>query len=674
MKQFPFIAALTLLGIVQVTGQTSRVQLGLQSGSQVPQHSEPADRQVANYRIEVRLHPELKTVAGHEVLTWSNRGRRDVKEFRFHLYLNAFKNNRSTFMRENSYRLPWASDGHVPDDYWGHIKVESIQILTNGSEPARRIVESGYVQPDDGNPWDQTVLRVVVDEPLPAGETIQFRIEFVSKLPRAARRTGWRKDYFFVGQWFPKIGVFADGEWNCHQYHWVSEYFADFGVYDVLLTIPDRFVVGATGRRVARQDNGDGTVTYHYHQDDVHDFAWTASPRFLEKERVFSDPELPSVQIRLLLLPEHAHLEHRYFRAVEQSLRYFGRWFGAYPYRHLTVVDPAYRSGTGGMEYPTLITGRAHFLRPQSVLSPESVTVHEVGHQWWYGLVANNEAEESWLDEGFTSWAESRLLDSAYGPRRFMKSFFGIPFAFDSVRIAHQTAVLGSLRRRGSDDVMARHSWAYLDRGSYLVNSYYKPEIVMWTLERWIGEELMLEVMRTYFNRFRFKHPTTRDFIDTVNEVTQQDMDWFFEQTFFASELVDYGIERATSKLLPDRIGVFEDEEEKSSTDRYRTEVVVRRLQGAKFPVEVLLVFENGKQIRRQWDGQDRWKRLLVEDPSRLRYAVVDPDRRLLLDIDPINNSRYVEIPGGPSWTTLKWASRWLFWLQNVLESFAFVG
>ena len=635
---------------------------------------------ILDYQIEVALDPVDKTVQGHEVLTWKNPSEEAIQDFCVHLYLNAFRNNRSTFFREGRFRSLWPSDEEIPEDYWGFTRVDSVEVLSSG----RQVIGLDYVHPDDENSEDRTVLMVHVDEPLPPGEAIQFRIDFESKLPRGTRRTGWAEDYFFMAQWFPKMGVLEDEGWNCHQYHRSTEYFADFGVYDVSLTVPGNFVVGATGKRMSQQDDSDGRVTYRYYQEDVHDFAWTASPRFLEKRQLFTDPILPEVEVTLLLLPEHEHLEQRYFTAIAHALRYYGRWFGAYPYDTITVVDPAYRSSSGGMEYPTFLTGGTHFWAPASVLRPEGVTVHEVGHQWWYGMSASNEFEESWLDEGLNSWSESRVQKMAYSPSRYMTRFFGgIPFVFGSLEIPFETASLASVRRSGQADIMTRRGWEYRDNTSYRTNSYSKPEMMLWTLERWLGEETMLKAMKTFFQRYRFQHPTTQDFIDTFNEVAPDDLSWFFKETFFSSERFDYAIEAARSTRIPQPEGIFDDgpvhpisseDDEPEDQREYLTEVVVGRLEGARFPVEVLMVFDDGEEVRREWDGQDRWHRFSFQKPSRLKYAEVDPDRKLLLDIDPTNNSRYRSTEEGFALATRKWAAKWLFWLQNLLETMAFLA
>ena len=126
--------------------------------------------------------------------------------------------------------------------------------------------------------------------------------------------------------------VLEDSGWNTHQFHAATEFYSDYGLYDVRITVPERFVVGASGREVERMENANGTVTHRYEAEDIHDFAWTASPNFLEDTRAFEHPTLPRVNMRLLLQPEHAGQESRHFDATAAALKYYGEWFGAYPY------------------------------------------------------------------------------------------------------------------------------------------------------------------------------------------------------------------------------------------------------------------------------------------------------------------------------------------------------
>ncbi len=456
--------------------------------------------------------------------------------------------------------------------------------------------------------------------------------------------------------------------------------------YDVRLRLPRGFVVGATGRLQERAPNPDGTDTFHFVQEDVHDFAWTASRRFLERKARFDEPGYPPVEIRLLVQPEHAHLAGRYLEATKLALRTYGTWSAPYPYAQITVVDPAWGSRSGGMEYPTLFTGGTPLIAPQELQSPEGVTVHEAGHQFWYGLVANNEPEESWLDEGFDTYMTAKALDHALGPRGWGRRFFGDddgrrlrmgwPFVAAGVAIPRGSESVADLRADGSRDLMTRSAWLYRDAGSYRLNSYGKPALVLQTLEGLLGEQTMLKVLRRYARRFRFAHPTTQDFIATVDGVTGQDWGWFFDETFFSSELCDYAVEvRNAAARAP--TGWFEgpggrlvlkrrEQTDLARPERFESQVTVVRNGGVRLPVELRVEFEDGRSLVERWDGQDRWRRFEYQG-AKVVQAIVDPDRKIAIDVDPVNNEWIAE--EGPAWrASTKWAARFLLWLQTFLE------
>jgi hypothetical protein len=640
----------------------------------------------ASYSIDVRLDPERHTLLGRLELEWRNDGPEAVSTFPFHLYWNAFRNTGSTTAREGGSR--GAPPGHGQDARrFGYAQVKSVR-LASGADltPTMR-----YVQPDDGNPDDRTVMEVQTPEPVPPGQTARFAIEWSALIPHgSAGRAGWVHDYNFMVQWFPKVGAFRNGQWNRHQFHAWSEFFADYGVYDVRITVPEGFVLGATGRREGEPfRNADGTVTHRYVQEDVHDFAWTASRRFLEKKDRFADPGYPPVEIRLLVQPEHEHLSARYLEATKAALRHYGAWSAPYPYAQITVVDPAWTSSSGGMEYPTLFTGGARIFSPPALQSPESVTVHEAGHQFWYGLVGTNEFEEAWLDEGFNQYHEAKTTAAWLGPVGVGRYYFGpaggrgsrtgFPVVAPGVLYGRGFDELPGLRRNGKTDEMARRSWEYRNRPSYGLNSYGKPALSLQTLEGLIGEPAMTRVLRTYAHGARFAHPTSADFIAAVNEVTGRDYRWFFEETWYSSNLCDYAVAVSNRKrrtlegyresdgggleLVPPGQGREEADD---------AEVVIERRGEVRLPVELRVVFADGGTAAESWDGRYRWTRFRYPGRKVVR-ADVDPDGKIALDVDPANNG-WVEDKGEARRAAGKWAARYLFWLQNLLELHLVVG
>jgi hypothetical protein len=654
----------------------------------------PLSPRNANYVIEVKLDPESKTLTGREIITWRNIQTAPTSELWFHLYFNAWRNNRSTWLLEDRLRSRSDRADRIREEDWGYIDVSSMKLLGGiGYEGADLTPELRFVSPDDGNPDDRTVVRVTLPREVAPGESVQVEVAFRVKIPRTFARTGYRGDFFFLSHWYPSLGVYQPTGWNCRQFHAATEFFSDYGVYDVSLTVPRQFVLGASGKQVDRKENGDGTVTYRHVARDVHNFAWTTSPDYLVREQRFEEPGLPPVDMRLLIQPEHLGQAERHLAATRAALKYYGTWFGPYPYDYITVVDPAYGSGAGGMEYPTLFTCGTRLFNPFGGGSPEGVTIHEAGHQFWYAVVGNDEFEHAWLDEGLNSFSDARTYDVAYGDsfvvRRYLKlpgrargAAGFIPVSFPELKRDRMVEGNGldSYRRSATWDEQSTLTYRYYP-GTASGITYSKTALWLSTLERYLGWETLQKIMATHFERWKFKHPTPEDFFAIANEVSGQDLTWFFDQVYRSSESFDYAIDSVASKEaalegFAEQEGELfytkpkKDEGEAEGKKIYRTEVVVRRLGGGRFPVEVLMVFEDGSEQREQWDGLYRWKMFVQERPAKLKHAVVDPERKLLLDLNYTNNSRLLE--SRAALPARKWASKWMIWLQDLLATFAF--
>jgi hypothetical protein len=636
----------------------------------------------ANYSIDATLDPRARTITGRTVITWRNITARPTSELRLHLYWNAWKNTRSSFLRERELAATASQRRQLrarPLEDFGHTTMTAIRLLGAGAAPPVDVTAAKHsIQPDDGNRDDETLARVPLPVEIAPGETVNLEVEWTARVPRTFARTGGVGHYFFLAHWFPKVAVLDATGWAAHQFHAATEFFADFGVYDVRLRVPTGWVVGATGVAQPAKDNGDGTTTHRFVQDDVHDFAWTTSPDYVERVERFEHAGLPPVQMRLLIQPEHLRQADRYFAATRAALRYYGEWFGPYPYPQVTVVDPAWQSGSGGMEYPTLFTGGTRWLAPAGVASPEGVTVHEAGHQFWYGVVATNEFEHAWMDEGLNTFSTARVLDEIM-PRRFhSERFFGgvVPWVFEDLPLSRETDDngLGRYRIDAESDVPATPTWRYWP-GTASSITYSKTALWLNTLERLVGWPTLQRILSTYYARYKFRHPAPQDFFAVANEVSGRDLTWFFDQVYRSSNVFDYGVERLTSEKktvrgLVDRDGRKVAVGAEPLGDAFETTVVVRRHGEAFFPVEVVVRFADGSEAREAWDGQDRWKRFTFERPARAVSAEVDPDRVLLLDVDRTNNSRTLAPMAEVA--AAKWSRRWMLWLQDVLLTYGF--
>ena len=640
----------------------------------------PLSPRNANYTIEVRLDPETRILTGRQVLEWRNRTQEPASELWFHLYWNAWKNTDSTWLREN--RLAPRGPRRVRKDGWAYSRVTAMRVLPQLPFAEEDLAPTmRFVAPDDGNPDDQTVLVAPLTRYVWPGDTVRVEIEFEAKIPRTFARTGYRGDYFFLAQWFPKLAVFeADGTWNSHQFHRPTEFYSDYGVYDVQMTVPTGWVVGATGVEQSQTGNDDGTTTHRYRQADVHDFAWTTSPDFLTEERMFEYEGLNPVRMRFLYQPEHAGQVDRHFKATETALKYYGLWYGEYPYEQVTFVDPAWGSGSGGMEYPTFFTCGTAVWNPFGSGRPEGVTIHEAGHQFWYGIVGNNEFEHAWIDEGLNTFSTARAQTAEYGASMYTQRFFK---GFLPVMIPEivQSRILRSgmnrYRQNARREVQATPTYLYHPASASSI-TYSKTALWLLTLENLLGWETFQPAMSEFFNRWKFRHPEPDDFFAVFNEVSGQDLSWFFDQVYRQEVAFDFAVDRVSSAAVetkgyadrdgePEILEPADDDTDSADETQYETRVVVRRVEDGRLPVEVLIVFEDGEEIHESWDAAEKWKEFTYVRPSKLAYAAVDPDHKLVLDLNVTNNS--MRLAPQSKRASTKWVSKWMVWVQDYLHT-----
>ncbi|MQY78145.1 MAG: M1 family peptidase [Bacteroidetes bacterium] len=643
----------------------------------IPVFSQALSPRIANYKISVKLDPEEKILDGKMTLYWKNPSRDTIRELQFHMYLNAFKNTESTFWQESGGQLRGmkvkASDPMV----WGWVDILRMEDK-NGEDLTSGIK---FIQPDDDNEKDQTVISVPLVNPVEPEGSVDLNIVFRSKLPRIFARTGYSDEYFLAAQWFPKIGVYEPegmryaevGQWNCHQYHSHSEFYANFGVYEVEITLSERFTVGATGVLKSKTDNTDGTKTLLYIAEDVVDFAWTASPVFQVVEDQWQD-----VKIMVYLQPEHLSQADRHTESVKAALSYFDKNLGKYPYSTITIVDPPLRGmGSSGMEYPTFITAGCLWGMPAGMRLTEMVTIHEFGHNYFMGLLATNEFEEAWMDEGFNTYFEARIMDFTYGDKTSFVDFNGFHFGdFENQRLGYTT-----MRNPKIAEVF-RNAWEF-QHGGYGSLSYAKSATWLLTLDRLIGRPTMDEILKTYFERWKFKHPCGKDFIDIVNEIVRKNhgtqfgdsMNWFFDQVLYGSDVCDYKLARIRNKKIKPPEGIHEISGNKMTYKSieyeniiYESKVIIHRLGEVFMPVEVFVHFDNDEEILEKWDGKSRTKEFAYERPEKIVWAQIDPEKKIMIDIDFHNNSLTTKPKRAVIW---KYALKFLFRLQNTMQFFS---
>jgi hypothetical protein len=622
--------------------------------------SGPKSQRIANYKIDARLDAVKHAITATETLTWTNTGTTAVDSLPFHLYLNAFKNDQSLFMKSSKGVVRGA---HASDTAWGYIQVESVQV--GGVELASKF---HYTPPPTAKD-DQTVAELPLPQPVLPNGVVEVNFKFTAQLPEVFARTGYKGDFHMVGQWFPKIGVRQNDQWECHWFHVNTEFFADFGTYDVSLTVPTTYRVAATGVLVTANEAAGNTRTLTYRAEDVHDFAWMADPYMnvlTGKAKVEAPPggSDDTVEVRVYYRAEQKEFAQRHLDAGIGAIERFSADYVPYPWPIMSIIDPPMDAvdGAGGMEYPTLVTtaGDTVFARP-GVRFPEYVTIHEVGHNWFQGMLASNEAEEAWLDEGVNDWADSHVMAELYGATGSAIDWMG------------WQAEAMALRRAFADDPSALPSpiataaYAFVDNRNYALSSYDTTLRALSTLEQTVGSLKFAAAMKAYTKAWAFRHPTGRDLFATLGKELGQDLTWFFGPVFHEVGGLDVQIRTASCRPYHPPRGIFDDgsgghktksEVESPETGSFKCDVVLQNTGTFHVPVDLELRFADGSVQTRTWDdkGGESWKAFELDSASRLTEVWLDPKNKLALD-SPVLHHQRLEGDGAASLRAAAWVS-----------------
>ncbi|MEW6365751.1 MAG: M1 family metallopeptidase [Acidobacteriota bacterium] len=582
-----------------------------------------ARTRVASYRIEASLDAHTKRLTGTTVLDWTNTSVRPVDQLMLHLYMNAFSSFDSTFMRESHS----VSEGFTE---WGWTRLKSVRL--DAEE-----IPWKFLAPDDGNTKDQTVAALSLPRPVPPGDSVGLRMEFETKLPRCISRTGYVGDFMMIAQWYPKIGVLlADGSWACRQFHRDSEFFADFGDYDVTLKLPVGYTVVGSGVQVQKSAH-DTTQVVRFKAARVTDVALAAQPGAQVRRSLWRSPSGKPLRLNLLVQPDHLRYADRHRAAMETALSLLEDWCGPFPLEELTLVDPPWNGmEAGGMEYPGMFATMTPLIEPGDCFSTiEDTTIHETVHQYVPLLVATNEADEPWLDEGLASYLTGRFLDEAYGASRYDLKLARLPLSwFVPVPKLYswQAAKLSWLADPEGDSA-TRRSWEYTSEDSYYTQVYSRSHLVLQGLENNIGTARMKSIFRRFCSRFAHAHATAADFYAVVEEVAGPRAREYLASFLESSAAPDYAVRSLDAIDLGDSNAA-----DAGSAGRTGGRVVVERRSPNAYPVDVCVRFEDGRLDRFSWNAEHPSAEFQYWRP--VADAEVDPDARVLLDTNGINDSK----------------------------------
>lgn len=525
------------------------------------------------YTIDAELDMQKNVITGSETIQITNRTGQTLSELYFHVYPNAFKRNSQSQYQRDLQSIAGIRDlnriyANPNDDAF-----MQISSITNNSRSLDFSVQD-------------TLLRVQMAEPLANDGQIKLTIEFIYDLMEVppegkmaaalAIRSGHRNGVYTISLWYPKLAVYDEAGWHLEPYSYIGEFYGDFADYLVELTVPASFQVGATGK-LEFEVAGSLKKTLSFFAEDVHDFAWVASARYQVKEL-----EWEGITVRALYLDQFALAE----RGLT-ALQFYSEQFGPYAYFVFTIAQV---EAGGGMEYPAIV---------MIGLGSDREIAHEVAHQWWYAAVGNDEFNEAWLDEGFTTYSEERYLIDR------------LSYAEDFAR--------SSLRYHESGEIVLQPASEYTSLSNYAAAVYTKGSGILWMLSGLLGKERFEQLLREYYARFRLQNVTTSDFTSLAEEVSQRELDWFFDQWLRTTKTLDFSVSEV--RTLPQANG------------RYQDAITLQRTGEATMPVVIQLIDSQGVGQKLEWDGQGTTKQFIVEGASPLQSVTIDPERTVLEEI-----------------------------------------
>lgn len=588
-------------------------------------------QQEVNYTIQVALDDEHHLLRGYEEFEYVNNSPDELTEIYMHIWPNAYRNG-NTALAKQLY-----ADGNgilkfAADSIKGSI--DSLDFQINGEKISW-----------DYHPEHIDICVIKLPIPLKPGERISVTTPFNVKIPSGdISRLGHIGQSYQITQWYPKPAVYDRNGWNAFPYLNQGEFYSEYGSFDVSITLPENYIVGATGDLQTESeiaflnehaqmtqdaiDKGDFYVklkglknvndfpassstlkTIRFTQKNVHDFAWFADKRYqVLKSEVVVPHSNRTVTSWAMYTPKNSRLWSKSSEYLNDAIHYYSKWNGDYPYNQVTAVDGTISAG-GGMEYPNVtVIGNAG-----DAQTLEVVIVHEVGHNWFYGQLGSNERVHGWMDEGMNTLNEIRYMQTKYPDNTAMSDMvFNGSFHFND--LDHHDMSDFSYRflaRIGEDQPIETHS-AEFTSINYGIVMYQKTGLVFYYLKDYLGDDLFDQCMQEYYRKWEFKHPQPEDMRKAFEDVSGKELSWVFEDLIQTTDHVDY-------KICAGRL--------KNGT----TKVKVKNVGQVDGPIEVVAIKGN-KEVESKWIEPGN-KKSTLEFTSDLDRVVIDPDK----DIPEIN-------------------------------------
>ncbi|MFC0263928.1 M1 family metallopeptidase [Fontibacter flavus] len=587
-------------------------------------------QQKVKYEMDVTMDVVKNQYKGTQKLHYTNNSPDTLQQAFYHLFYNAFQPNSMMDVRSRTIADP---DRRVGDRIF-NLKPEEIGILkVNALSLNGKAVDFVH---------EETILEVNLDEPILPGQTVIFDMEFEGQVPLQVRRAGRDNAEgvrYSMAQWYPKMAAYDSRGWHANPYIG-REFYGNFGDFDVKITIDKSYTLGGTGYLRNANEIGHGyedagvkvpspkgnTLTWHFYAPGVHDFVWAADPKYThEKVKMDNGTMVHFLYVKSEKTEENWSKLKGY---TVDAIKYISDNFGEYPYKQFSVIQ----GGDGGMEYPmaTLITGH------RNLRSLVGVTVHELIHMWYYGVLGFNEASEPWLDEGFTTWGTDVVMNAVFEKNEGFiqegnyRSYF-------------------RLAQSGFEEPLTTHADHYNRNSAYGAATYTKGAVFVEQLSYIMGEENFRKGMKRMWNDWKFKHPTGHDVIRIMEKTSGLELDWYYDYFIASTKTIDYGVksveaEGNQTKITLERIGMMP----------MPLDVVVTYQDGSQESIYLPMVIMRGEKPEEagqpsramtvKWPWTNYTKEVMLSRPiGDVRSVEIDPSMRLA-DVERANNKFEVSL------------------------------
>ncbi len=580
-------------------------------------------QQSVNYKMEVDINVKTFKYSGKQELLYTNNSPDSLKKVFYHLYFNAFQPG-----SEMAVRVKTGKDKNTRFD----IDIDSLRPDEIGYLKIFNLKQDGVILK---NELSETILEVLLSDPLGPGESTRLTLDFEGQVPKLVRRAGRNSEEgvaLSMAQWYPKIAEYDYEGWNAEPYLG-REFHGVWGDFDVTLTIDKKYIVAASGYLQNPDNVGHGysdskgkakkgKLKWHFVAPKVHDFTWSADPDYIHD--TFKGPN--DVMLHFFYKDNGQYNENwkNLQPKTAELMRFYNQTIGEYPYKQYTVAQ----GGDGGMEYAmlTLITGNRSF---ESLVG---VTAHELAHSWFQHVLATNEMKYEWMDEGFTTYISTLAEDEVLSKN----NFFPLERSYNNYLY---------LALSGKEEPQQTNANRYEYNLAYELSAYSKGAVFLGQLGYVIGADKLAKTLKEYYRLYKFQHPLPNDFRRIAERVSGIQLKWYLTDWTQTIKTIDYGIKSVEG-------------------DETKTIIKIERIGSMPMPLEILINFkdkpsevhyiaiplmrgEKQNPYKTKWTVHKDWPwahpeyELIIDHPkSKIKDIFIDPSY-YMADTDRDNNSYF---------------------------------